>query len=101
MTASLVWDGKKWETDLCDVHSKALTANAREASAPAPTTRVTVLPKVGPKGRKTQEQLVDKIDYPDLRRWLEEQGDLTAGGKGRIKQELQQKWIDAGEPRPI
>src|ERR1051325_936091 len=88
VTAYLDWDGKRYEVDLCDVHSKALTANAREASGPVSTAQVTRLPRVEPKGRKTQEQLVDKVDYVDMRAWLEGQGDLPAGSRGRIKQEL-------------
>lgn len=101
--ASLRWVDKNWVIDLCDVHSKELTAHAREAAAPANLPeQVTKLPRAEPKGtRKSSEQLVDKIDYPDLRAWLEAEGDLPAGSRGRIKSELQQKWIDAGEPRPI
>lgn len=100
MTASLLWDGKKYEIDLCDVHSKALTANAREASAP-PRANVTVLPKATGAGRQTTPQLVDKVDYVDLRAWAEGAGLLPAGSRGRIKQDIQQKWLDEGSPRPI
>lgn len=103
ITVNFTMDGKRYEFDACEVHGKSLTQNAREASSPAiPAgyTSKTVLPKSGG-GRKVTEQLVDRIDYRDLRLWLEGQGDVPAGGKGRIRQDLQQKWIDAGEPRPI
>lgn len=100
----LRWDDKNWVLDACDVHAKGLTAHARVAESPGGLpvgyTSRTVLPRaVG--GRKAQEQLVGRIDYQDLRAWLEAQGDLPAGSRGRIAQSLQRKWIDAGEPRPV
>lgn len=99
---SLTLDGKKYEADFCDVHSKQIATNAREASSlgiPAGYNKVTQVKASG--ARKPQEQLVEKVDYVDLRAWLEAQGDLPAGSRGRISQTLQQKWIDAGEPRPV
>lgn len=106
ITVSFTWDGKNYEVDLCSqLHAKSLTANAREAEAqtvPAGYNKITRLPaaKTTATGRKVQEQLVDKIDYVDMRAWLEAQGDLPAGSRGRVSQTLQQKWVDAGEPRP-
>lgn len=103
VTVTMVWEGKKYEADLCSqLHAKSLTANAREATGPTlARENVTRLPRVEAGNRKKQEQLVEQIDYPDLRAWLEAQGDLPAGSRGRVKQSLQQKWLDAGEPRPV
>lgn len=99
----LTQDGKRYIVDLCQVHQKPLVANAREAgpTAPVPTQRVTVLPRSTGGTRKTTGQLVDKIDYPDMRNWLVLQGKIKADAKGRISAANQQMWIDAGEPRPI
>lgn len=100
VTASLRWSDKNWQIDLCDVHSKSITANAREAEPERPySTAVTRLPRAEPKQRKAQEQLIsDPTDMKECRRWLEFNGDLTAGSRGRIKQELQAKWLEAGSP---
>ena len=98
----LTQDGKRYVVDLCQIHQKPLVANAREAGSPAPVQRerVTVLPRAG-SGRNVSAQLVDKIDYVDLRAWAEGAGILPAGSRGRIKQEIQQKWLDEGSPRPV
>src|SRR5689334_18994141 len=69
----LTMDSKNYECDLCEVHGKTLTANAREASSSI-RENVTRLPRVEAPGRKPQTQLVEKVDYVDLRNWLEAQG---------------------------
>lgn len=105
MLVTFTQEGKAYEADLCSsLHGKQLTANAREAEAPttpSPYNRTTQLPRAEAGGRKPQQQLVDKIDYIDLRAWAEGQGLLTAGSRGRIKQEIQQRWLDEGSPRPV
>ena len=96
----LTQNGKRYIVDLCQVHQKPLVANAREAvGPPVAVQRVTVLPRAGG-SRKSTEQLVDKIDYVDLRAWAEQAGLLSAGSRGRIAKHIQERWLEEGSPRP-
>lgn len=98
---NLRWNDENWVIDCCDVHAKGLTANARKAEVEPSPYKVTKLPRADASGRKAPEQLVEKIDYPDLRNWAEAQGLLPQGSRGMIKREIQERWIAEGEPRPV
>lgn len=94
-------DGKRWEIDVCSqLHGKLLISQARPAETQLPSgyTSKTTLPR-SDKGRRVTEQIVDKSDYADLRKWLESNGDLPEGSRGRISSTLQEKWVEAGSPR--
>lgn len=93
-------DGKSYRTDLCEMHGQALVNAGQPVTASPSRAAVTVLPRAG-SGRKVSEQLVDKVDYVDLRAWAEGAGLLQAGSRGRIRAEIQQKWLDEGSPRPV
>lgn len=97
--ASVSFEGRTYRTDLCKLHGQALV-NAGEAVS-MPASRVTRLPTVMPNDGRKSENLVEKVDFPDMRAWLQGQGLVKPGSKGRISAENQQKWIDAGSPRPI
>ena len=101
--AVVTQDGKKYRTDLCAEHGQQLVNVGQPITVGAPATGTVIkLPRVtGEKRTRRVDQLVDKIDYPDMRAWLEAQGDLKAGSIGIIKKSLQEKWIQAGEPRPV
>lgn len=101
MTVTFTQDGKRYEADLCSqLHGKQLAANAREAESsalPAGYNSVTKLPRS--EGRTPQVQPVGKADYQDLRSWLEAEQLLPQNSRGRIKNDLQERWLEAGSPR--
>lgn len=98
---TLTLDGKRYEADFCDVHSKQIATNAREAttSLPAGYTSKTTLPRA--EGRKPQEQLIsDPMDRKEAKRWALATG-LIKSEKGRLSEATMKAWLDAGEPREV
>lgn len=92
ITVKFTMDGRNYEFDACDVHSKSLTANAREASgAVAPAQNITRLPKAGPKGETIDSKVKD---------WaISQGGDIAAAinQRGRQPKALKEQFLDTPE----
>jgi hypothetical protein len=88
--------GRTYEQFFCQAHGAAVKEGAELllsiTLAPAPT-------RTTGGTRRSTPQLIAKEDTPACRAWLESQGNLKAGSRGRISAELQQTWINAGSPQ--